>query len=63
MSYRQDDKGIIKWLQNIDQRLRRVEQPGANPPDRGWVLQEVDGGLHYLYVPTGSIGPEIGTKS
>jgi len=62
MSFRQDEKGLAAWLQDVDRRLRRVEQAGANPPDRGFVLTEVGDSLHYIYVPSGSIGPEIGTK-
>ena len=63
MSFRKDEKGMAAWLQDIERRLRRVEQAGAAPPDRGWVLREINDGLHYVYVPTGSTGPEIGTKS
>lgn len=62
MSYRKDEKGIIPWMEDLDRRLRRVEQAGSAPPDRGFVLTEIGDGLHYLYVPSGSIGPEIGSK-
>jgi len=63
MSYRKDEKGMVAWVRDLDRRLRRIEQAGSNPPDRGFVLVEVDDGLRYLYVPTGSVGPEIGTKT
>jgi len=49
-------------LADLDRRLRAVEQPGCCPPDPGWVLAESEDGLHYLYVPTGTLGPTIGTK-
>jgi hypothetical protein len=49
-------------MAEMERRLRNLEQPGALPPDPGWVLREVDNSLHYLYVPTGMMGPEIGAK-
>jgi len=63
MSFRQDEKGVVAWLQDLERRLRRVEQGGSAPPDRGWILKEIDGGLYYVYVPSGAQGPQIGTKS
>jgi len=63
MSYRDREAlSLAERLADVERRLRNVEQPGAAPPDPGWVLREVDNCLRYLYVPSGSLGPEIGTK-
>ena len=62
MSYRFDEKTIGAWIADVDRRLKAIEQPGALPPDPDWVLREVDGSLHYLYVPTGTVGPALGSK-
>jgi len=62
MSYRDDQDTLAKRLADLERRVRLIEQPGARPPDPGWVLREVSGELLYLYVPTGAAGPVIGTK-
>ena len=63
MSYRnRESLSIAERIADIERRLRQVEQPGAIPPDPGWVLREVNNGLRYIYVPSGAAGPEIGTK-
>jgi len=63
MSYRANEiTSLNARIAELDRRLRAVEQPGCCPPDPGWIMAEVSGGLHFLYVPTGSLGPEIGTK-
>lgn len=50
-------------LSELERRVRKLEQGGgATAPDPGWVLREINGGLYYLYVPTGATGPQIGTK-
>lgn len=63
MSFRRDEKNLVSWMKDLELRLRRVEQAGAAPPDRGFVLVEVGDKLHYLYVPSDTLGPEIGSKS
>lgn len=62
MAFRQQPRTTAERIADIERRLRAIEQPGAIPPDPGWVLKEVDGGLHFIYVPTGAVGPEIGTR-
>jgi hypothetical protein len=53
---------LRKVLDDIELRLRRLEGRQNPAPDPGWRLVEVGDKLHYLYVPTGSTGPVIGTK-
>lgn len=66
MSFRDSTDDLSARIAEIERRLRAVEQPGCCPPDRGWVLTSIDSGsgpeLHYLYVPTGSLGPVVGTQ-
>jgi len=62
MAYRNEIDTLEGWVADIDRRLRAVEQPGCCPPDPGWVLAQVGTNLQYLYVPTGAIGPVIGTQ-
>lgn len=63
MSYRAPEiNSLAAAIADLERRLRAVERPGSNPPDPGWVLREINGGLHYIYVPTGAVGPQIGTK-
>lgn len=63
MAYRDDLASTGAQLSDIERRLRAIEQPGCCPPDPGWILVEVDGILHYVYAPTGALGPTIGRKS
>jgi len=60
MSYRDGDRNLGHRLETLETRLRALEQPGALPPDRGWILTQVGTDLKYLYVPTGTYGPVIG---
>lgn len=60
MSYRQDQENTPARIAEIERRLRAVEQPGAIPPDPGWVLREIHGSLYYLYTPTNVLGPVVG---
>jgi hypothetical protein len=62
MSYRDVDPNLAHRLANVEQRLRALEQAGAVPPDRGWVLTQTGTNLQWLYVPTGALGPVIGTQ-
>ena len=62
MSYRSQPEDLGTAIEDIERRLRKLEQPGAIPPDANWVLREVDNTLRYLYVPSGALGPAIGTK-
>jgi hypothetical protein len=63
MAYRdRESLSLADRVAEMERRLRNLEQPGALPPDPGWVLREVDNCLRYLYVPTGTLGPEIGAK-
>lgn len=62
MSFRASPQTTEERLAQLERQVRLLSQPGANPPDPGWVLREVDGSLYYLYVPTGTYGPEIGSK-
>lgn len=62
MSYRNPPEDLGAAIADIERRLRKLEQPGAVPPDANWVLREVDNTLLYLYVPTGATGPAIGVK-
>jgi len=62
MSFRADPSTLSQRVADLEHRMRAAEQAGCCPPDPGWVLREVDGSLHYLYVPTGSVGPVLGTK-
>ena len=62
MSFRDVHDDLGQRLELFERRLRALEQPGANPPDRGWVLEQVGTDLHYLYVPTGTLGPVIGSQ-
>lgn len=62
MSFREEVENLPERLTDIERRLRRVEQPGSNAPDPGWVLSQVGTSLHYLYVPTGALGVEIGSQ-
>lgn len=49
-------------LTDMEQRIRRLEESSNPLPDPGWTLTESADGLHYLYVPSGAVGPVIGTK-
>lgn len=49
-------------LSDMEQRLRRLEEARNALPDPGWTLVEDSSGLHYLFVPTSSLGPVIGTR-
>ena len=62
MSYRFSIDTLPEYLTEIDRRLRVLEQPGALPPDPGWVLRQVGTTLLYVYVPSGAVGPVIGTQ-
>jgi hypothetical protein len=62
MSFRNVEQDLGSRLEDIERRLRALEQPGALPPDRGWVLTQVGTDLHYLYVPTDTLGPVIGSQ-
>jgi len=63
MSYRATEDNLAEIIISLERRIRRLEQGGASTsPDPGWVLHETENGLHYLYVPTGVIGPQIGVK-
>jgi hypothetical protein len=62
MSYRDELNDLRSRLADLERRVRAVEQPGCCPPDPGWVLTETSDGLHWLYVPTGTLGPVIGTR-
>lgn len=62
MSYRDVDPSLGHRLMEIERRLRALEQPGALPPDRGWVLKQTGTNMQYLYVPTGTLGPVIGVQ-
>lgn len=63
MSYRQNPENTAARIAEIERRLRAIEQPGAIPPDPGWVLREIDGYLYYVYVPTGLVGPIVGVTT
>lgn len=52
----------VRMLRDLQQRVRRLEEARNPLPDPGWVLIESDDGLHYLFVPSGSQGPVIGTR-
>lgn len=62
MSYREDETTLAERIASIERRLRAVEQPGCCPPDRGWVMTQVGTDLHFLYVPTGTLGPVVGSQ-
>jgi len=62
MSYREEVATLHERIADLERRMRRVEQPGTNPPDPGWVMTQVGTSLHYLYVPTGALGVAIGTQ-
>jgi len=62
MSYREDVDALAARIADLEQRLRKVEQPGSNPPDPGWILTQVGTDMHYLYVPSGALGPAIGSQ-
>jgi hypothetical protein len=63
MSYRATDISSLRGqIADLERRIRRLENPGCCPPDPGWVLAEVGGGLAYIFVPSGAVGPIIGTK-
>jgi hypothetical protein len=62
LSYRDTEQSLAARITDIERRLRAVEQPGCCPPDRGWVLTQVGTDLHYLYVPTGNLGPVVGSQ-
>ena len=68
MSYRQRDQDLTDILESIEQRLRRVEQPGSLPPSRDWVLVELSDTtgvvtLHWKNALTGAVGPAIGSTA
>ncbi len=62
MSYRDADRSLADRLADIERRLRAVEQPGCCPPDPGWVMTQIGTDLHFLYVPTGALGPVVGSQ-
>lgn len=62
MSFRATSDDLSSRIADIERRLRAVEQPGCCPPDRGWILTQVGTNLHYLYVPTGTVGPVVGSQ-
>jgi len=64
MAYRGDntDDLLVARLEDLERRVRRLEESASGPPDPGWVLVEIGGELLYRYTPTGAIGPVIGVK-
>jgi hypothetical protein len=62
VSYRDDSTDLAARIAEIERRLRNVERPGCCPPDRGWVMTQVGTDLHYLYVPSGTLGPVVGSQ-
>lgn len=62
MSFRDDERNLGHRIETLEARVRALEQPGALPPDRGWILTTVGTDLKYLYVPTGVYGPIIGSQ-
>lgn len=62
MSFRDVDTNLGHRLASIEQRVRALEQAGAVPPDRGWILKQTGTNMQYLYVPTGALGPIIGVQ-
>ena len=68
MSYREGNESLIERIAELERRLRALEQPGALPPTRDWVLieqQDGNGGntLHWRNAATGAVGPAIGQTS
>lgn len=62
MSFREDEREMANQIEDLERRMRRVEQGGANPPDAGFVLRMVGDDMHYIYVPSGTQGPVIGSR-
>ena len=59
---RNTERTTAQRLADIEHRLRGLERPGCCPPDPGWVLTEVGDTMHFLYMPTGALGPAVGVK-
>jgi hypothetical protein len=62
MSFRDSTEDLANRVRELEHRIRHMEQPGCCPPDRGWILTQVGTDLQYLYVPTGTLGPVIGSQ-
>jgi len=62
MSYRDSERDLLRRIEQLERDLRMLRTAGAFPPDPGWVLRDVDDGLHYIYIPTGAVGPKIGSR-
>lgn len=60
--YETTSDSLKSWMKEVELRLRQLEERANPMPDPGWVLQEDDAGLRVLYVPSGSLGPVIGTR-
>jgi hypothetical protein len=63
MSFRDTDRSMVRRLEDLEARVRKLERPSHQAPDPGWVLTKVsDTEMAYLYLPTGATGPVIGVQ-
>jgi hypothetical protein len=56
------DRLIIERIQRLEEDIRTLRTQSQGPDPR-WQLTETDDALHYLWVPTGSRGPQVGSKT
>lgn len=68
MSFRDVDPTLGGRLTDMDRQIRRLEirvgelEARVGQPDAGWQLVQVGSNIQYLYVPTGTYGPVIGSQ-
>ena len=75
MSFRDVDPTLGGRLTDMDRQIRRLEiragelegkvaalEALVGQPDAGWQLVQVGSNIRYLYVPTGTYGPVIGSQ-
>jgi hypothetical protein len=55
---------LERQVRSLQARVGELEAKTTmlSPPDPGWQLSQVGTDLYYLYVPTGTYGPVIGSQ-
>ncbi len=62
MSYNDGIETTAEKLARMEREIRALQTIVAKAPSDEWRAVEIGSELRYLYVPSGTVGPAIGTK-
>ena len=68
MSFREQTVDVGSRLAELERQVRVLQarvgdlEREVSQPDSGWELRQVGTNIQYLYVPTGTYGPVIGSQ-